>query len=99
MEKYSRGRRGAPAKGVGRIYPAREFKSLLLRQKETADLVSAFSFCLRDLNDRDGGARALSSIAASGRNSENEKRENKECRKASIVERTETIIFSSGRRI
>ena len=33
MEKYSRGRRGAPAKGVGRIYPAREFKSLLLRHE------------------------------------------------------------------
>ena len=30
-EKYSRGRRGAPAKGVGRVFPAREFKSLLLR--------------------------------------------------------------------
>ena len=36
MEKYSRGRRGAPAKGVGRIYPAREFKSLLLRQNKRA---------------------------------------------------------------
>ncbi len=34
LEKYSRGRRGAPAKGVGRIYPAREFKSLLLRQEK-----------------------------------------------------------------
>ena len=34
MEKYSRGRRGAPAKGVDGIYPVREFKSLLLRQKQ-----------------------------------------------------------------
>ena len=34
MEKYSRGRRGAPAKGVGRVFPAREFKSLLLRQRK-----------------------------------------------------------------
>ena len=33
-EKYSRGRRGAPAKGVGRLKPAREFKSLLLRQQK-----------------------------------------------------------------
>ena len=33
-EKYSRGRRGAPAKGVGRLIPAREFKSLLLRQRK-----------------------------------------------------------------
>ena len=39
LEKYSRGRRGAPAKGVGRIYPAREFKSLLLRQKSTIVLI------------------------------------------------------------
>ena len=31
-EKYSSGRRGAPAKGVGRVFPARESKSLLLRQ-------------------------------------------------------------------
>ena len=36
MEKYSRGRRGVPAKDVGRVYPAREFKSLLLRQKSTS---------------------------------------------------------------
>ena len=35
-EKYSSGRRGAPAKGVGRVFPARESKSLLLRQKITA---------------------------------------------------------------
>ena len=34
-QKYSSGRRGAPAKGVGRILPAREFKSLLLRQRKT----------------------------------------------------------------
>ena len=34
MEKYSRGRRGAPAKGVGRLKPAREFKSLLLRHQK-----------------------------------------------------------------
>ena len=33
-EKYSRGRRGVPAKDVGRDFPAREFKSLLLRQKD-----------------------------------------------------------------
>ena len=33
-EKYSSGRRGAPAKGVGRELPAREFKSLLLRQRK-----------------------------------------------------------------
>ena len=33
LEKYSRGRRGAPAKGVDRIYPVREFKSLLLRHE------------------------------------------------------------------
>ena len=31
MEKYSRGWRGAPAKGVGRVLPARGFKSLFLR--------------------------------------------------------------------
>ena len=31
METYPRGRRGAPAKGLGRIKPAREFKSLCLR--------------------------------------------------------------------
>ena len=30
-EKYSSGRRGPPAKGVGRIKPARGFESLLLR--------------------------------------------------------------------
>ena len=39
MEKYSRGRRGAPAKGVDGIYPVREFKSLLLRQQKR-------NFCL-----------------------------------------------------
>ena len=32
MQKYPRGRRGSPAKGVGWIKPARGFKSLLLRQ-------------------------------------------------------------------
>ncbi len=32
LEKYSSGPRGAPAKGVGRLKPVREFKSLLLRQ-------------------------------------------------------------------
>ena len=42
LEKYSRGRRGAPAKGVGRIYPAREFKSLLLRQRKGHQTVSFF---------------------------------------------------------
>ena len=42
LEKYSRGRRGAPAKGVGRIYPAREFKSLLLRQRKGHHTVSFF---------------------------------------------------------
>lgn len=31
MEQYSSGRRGPPAKGVGRIKPARGFESLLLR--------------------------------------------------------------------
>ena len=31
QEKYSSGRRGPPAKGVGRIKPARGFKSLFLR--------------------------------------------------------------------
>ena len=31
LEKYSSGRRGPPAKGVGRIKPARGFKSLFLR--------------------------------------------------------------------
>ena len=39
MEKYSSGRRGVPAKDVGRVYPAREFKSLLLRQQKE-------NFCL-----------------------------------------------------
>ena len=34
------GRRGAPAKGVGRIYPAREFKSLLLRHKKAIKKIS-----------------------------------------------------------
>ena len=47
-EKYSSGRRGAPAKGVGRVFPARESKSLLLRHQKT-------HFCLptkvRFLND------------------------------------------------
>ena len=32
LQKYPRGRRGSPAKGVGWIKPARGFKSLLLRQ-------------------------------------------------------------------
>ena len=32
LQKYPRGRRGSPAKGVGWIIPARGFKSLLLRQ-------------------------------------------------------------------
>ena len=31
VEKYSSGRRGPPAKGVGRVIPARGFESLLLR--------------------------------------------------------------------
>ena len=31
LQKYPRGRRGSPAKGVGWIKPARGFKSLLLR--------------------------------------------------------------------
>ena len=31
MEKYSRGWRGAPAKGVDRLFPVRGFKSLFLR--------------------------------------------------------------------
>ena len=31
VEKYSRGGRGAPAKGVGRVKAARGFKSLFLR--------------------------------------------------------------------
>ena len=35
MWRYTQvGRRGAPAKGVGRELPAREFKSLYLRQRE-----------------------------------------------------------------
>ena len=33
LQKYPRGRRGSPAKGVGWIKPARGFKSLLLRHK------------------------------------------------------------------
>ena len=32
LQKYPRGRRGSPAKGVGWLKPARGFKSLLLRQ-------------------------------------------------------------------
>ena len=49
-EKYSRGRRGAPAKGVGRIYPAREFKSLLLRQKtKPPNRVVLFFVCELDI--------------------------------------------------
>ena len=44
LEKYSRGRRGAPAKGVGREYPAREFKSLLLRQKKSLIFKDFFHF-------------------------------------------------------
>ncbi len=58
-EKYSRGRRGAPAKGVGRIYPAREFKSLLLRQKQKRrTLCSSFLFLARRaLNTSAAGAR------------------------------------------
>ena len=45
MQKYSSGRRGVPAKDVGRAYPAREFKSLLLRQKHSTPFgVLCFSF-------------------------------------------------------
>ena len=36
LQKYPRGRRGSPAKGVGWIKPARGFKSLLLRQSPQA---------------------------------------------------------------
>ena len=42
MEKYSSGRRGVPAKDVGRAYPAREFKSLLLRHARKALKTLAF---------------------------------------------------------
>ena len=55
MEKYSRGRRGAPAKGVGRVYPAREFKSLLLRMKRQ----SSFEGCLFILSE---GMRTLCKV-------------------------------------
>ena len=36
LQKYPRGRRGSPAKGVGWLKPARGFKSLLLRQSPQA---------------------------------------------------------------
>ena len=39
LQKYPRGRRGSPAKGVGWIKPARGFKSLLLRQVKSYILV------------------------------------------------------------
>ena len=41
LQKYPRGRRGSPAKGVGWLKPARGFKSLLLRQ------VTGNAFCER----------------------------------------------------
>ena len=44
MEKYSSGRRGLPAKEVDRVFPVREFKSLLLRQ--TTDESRWFFFAL-----------------------------------------------------
>ena len=43
VQKYPRGRRGSPAKGVGWIKPARGFKSLLLRQRK-----SLYSYEYRD---------------------------------------------------
>ncbi len=52
------GRRGAPAKGVGRHKPAREFKSLLLRQKKAKppNRVVLFFSLRRDLKSlRDAG--------------------------------------------
>ena len=52
MEKYSSGRRGVPAKDVGRVYPAREFKSLLLRQKSTS-VARGLSIFLFDFERKD----------------------------------------------
>ena len=49
MEKYSSGRRGVPAKDVGRAFPARGFKSLLLRQNKKHP-VWVLLFCGRVLN-------------------------------------------------
>ena len=44
LQKYPRGRRGSPAKGVGWIKPARGFKSLLLRQLAASDLFACGEF-------------------------------------------------------
>ena len=43
LQKYPRGRRGSPAKGVGWIKPARGFKSLLPRHMNTTRISNFFA--------------------------------------------------------
>ena len=45
LQKYPRGRRGSPAKGVGWIKPARGFKSLLLRHASARIFLADAFFC------------------------------------------------------
>lgn len=66
-ETYPRGRRGAPAKGVGRVIPSREFKSLCLRTKKESFNKDSFYFlyflisCKQSLNT---AARSKSRLSA-----------------------------------
>ena len=70
MQKYPRGRRGSPAKGVGCLKTPRGFKSLLLRQKSIPRPMDGGCFfrCIgRDLiSERPLGARELRAPAAGG---------------------------------
>ncbi len=58
MEKYSRGRRGAPAKGVGRETGARVQISPSPPQK-SKHINACFFVLQKDLNSSDGGRRGL----------------------------------------
>ena len=59
LQKYPRGRRGSPAKGVGWIKPPRGFKSLLLRHVGASDVSLAPIFYGKEPTAHQAGKSAF----------------------------------------
>ena len=100
-EMYSRGRRGAPAKGVGRL-SRRESSNLSISAKQKDTKRCPFCFGGRDLNyfsaDLRSKRRGLEHERRRGRIKRVRQGRKQGVSEASPAERTETTMFSSGKK-